>query len=168
MTSRNFAALVWSIEKCFSEDQDAPSYLYVKLYSIILDSHLFYFAFYCSSSVRNYSYIAGGIFNTGRSYFVLGECLCEISDFRRGVTLVGCYMAMLVAGCRHLKGRPVVYPAVSVTNYQPTPPNVPEELKDRSFLSFSGVAKVSVLLGNDAVSLVTCSWLSETKKWSDL
>jgi hypothetical protein len=66
-------------------------------------------------------------------------------------------MLVRVVGCRPFKVGPAVYPAVSVTNCQPTPPNVPEERKCRVFLSFSGVVDFSVLLRYDAVSLVICS-----------
>ena len=58
-----------------------------------LHSLLFYFSFFISSFLRNYSYVAGGIFNTGRNDFILCECLCEISGVSEAFALVGCYVA---------------------------------------------------------------------------
>ena len=124
-------------------------------------SHLFYFSFYNSSFLRNYSYVAGGIFNTRRNDFIPCECLCEILGFRRGVTeafaVVGCCVAY-VGSWLPIK----VWPVPPVTNQLPAySTERPRGAEVSRFFFFSGVAEFSALLEYDAVSLVTCSWIFE-------
>jgi len=168
MTPCYFAAFVCSIDKYFSGDRDAPAYLYVKLYCFRFAFVLF-FSFYNSSSVRNCSYIVGGIFNTGTKYFILCECLCEISGSRRDVTeafaLVGCYVAYVGSWLPPFEGGTG---SLSCTVSNQPNSSLLRRTSQRSrsvlvfFFSFNGMAEFSVLLEYDAVSLVTWSWIFET------
>jgi hypothetical protein len=124
-----------------------------------LDSRLFYFSFISCSFLRNYSYIAGGIFNTGRKDFILCEYLCEISGFRRGVTeafaLVGCSTAYVGSWLPTFEGGTGSL-SRTVSNQLPAySAERPRGAEVSRLFFFSGVAEFSVLLKHDAVSLVT-------------